>query len=77
MQKPTPRSYQIRLQGHLDENWSAWFEGLSITYPDQQTTLISGQLRDQPQLHAILIKIRDLNLILLSVNPIHDLDVEE
>lgn len=77
MQKQTRLRYEIKLQGHLDESWSAWFENLSITYPDEHMTLLSGQLQDQAQLHAILIRIRDLNLILLSVNPIHDVEVEE
>jgi hypothetical protein len=72
MQKSTPFSYQIRLQGHLDGNWSTWFENFTITYPDEQTTMLSGKVQDQSQLHSILIKIRDLNLILLSVNPIYE-----
>ncbi len=70
MQKSAPLSYQIRLHGHLDESWNTWFDNLTITYPDEQTTMLSGEVRDQSQLHSILIKIRDLNLILLSVNPI-------
>ncbi|HSL45113.1 MAG TPA: hypothetical protein VK897_16900 [Anaerolineales bacterium] len=73
MQKQTLFRYEIKLQGHLDESWSSWFENLSITYPDEHMTLLSGTLQDQAQLHAILIRIRDLNLILISVNPIHDL----
>jgi hypothetical protein len=77
MQKHTPHSYQIRVLGRLDDSWSTWFENFSITYPDEQTTLLSGQVRDQSQLHAILIKIRDLNLTLVSVNSDHDLQVEE
>lgn len=77
MQKQTPLSYQIRLQGHLDVSWSAWFDDLAITHPDEHITVLSGQLQDQAQLHAILIKIRDLNLILVSVNPIQDVHVEE
>ena len=77
MQKQTSLRYQIQVLGHLDESWSAWFEDFSITYPDEQTTLLSGQVRDQPQLHAILIKIRDLNLTLVSVNPVQDIDPEE
>jgi hypothetical protein len=71
MQK-SPLSYQIRLQGHLHESWDTWFDNLTITYPDDQTTLLSGKVQDQSQLHSILIKIRDLNLILLSVSPIHE-----
>lgn len=77
MQKQTSRSYQIRVLGHLDESWSAWFDEFSITYPDGQTTQLSGAVRDQSQLHAILIKIRDLNLTLISVHSDHDLRVKE
>ena len=77
MQKQPPFSYQIKVMGHLDESWSASFEELSVTHPDEQTTLLSGQVRDQSQLHAILIKIRDLNLTLISVNSNHNLQVEE
>lgn len=77
MQKQAPRRYQIQIDGHLDQSWSTWFEGLAITYPDAQTTILSGQVQDQGQLHAILIKIRDLNLILVSVNPVQNAHAEE
>ena len=77
MQKQSPRRYQIQIDGHLDQSWSTWFEGLAITYPDTQTTILSGQVQDQGQLHMILIKIRDLNLILVSVNPVQNAQAEE
>ena len=77
MQKPAPRRYQIQLEGHLHESWSSWFENFTITHPDEQTTILSGQVQDQGQLHAVLLKIRDLNLILVSVNPVQNAQAEE
>jgi len=35
--------YEIRVAGHLDQRWSAWFEGLRLSY-DGETTLLRGQL---------------------------------
>jgi hypothetical protein len=58
--------YEIRLEGTLDERWTAWFEGLQVTTEGSQT-VISGPLPDQPALHGVLIKVRDLGLCLISV----------
>ena len=59
--------YQIRVKGHLNSRWSGWFEGLAISHQDDGTTLLTGALVDQPALHGLIIKIRDLGLPLLSV----------
>jgi hypothetical protein len=59
--------YQIRVTGHLDSEWSDWFEGLSITLEDNGETLLSGPVADQAALHGLLRKVRDLGLPLLSV----------
>jgi hypothetical protein len=60
--------YQIRVKGHLDSSWSEWFEGLTIAYEADGITVLTGLLADQPALHGLLIKIRDLGLPLVSVN---------
>jgi hypothetical protein len=60
--------YEIRVQGHLDQHWSAWFAGLSITYDSDDTTVLRGPLVDEAALHGVLIKVRDLALPLLAVN---------
>jgi hypothetical protein len=59
--------YEIRVRGQLDNHWSAWFEGLTLTSLENGETLITGLIQDQAALHGILAKIRDLDLHLLSV----------
>ena len=59
--------YQIKVKGILDEGWSDWFDGLTITPHSHEYTLLSGPIRDQAALHGLLNKIRDMGLPLLSV----------
>ena len=61
-----PRIYQIRVEGILDQAWSDWFEGLTITQHGDET-LLTGPVRDQSALHGILARIRDLGLPLVSL----------
>ena len=62
--------YQIVVKGHLDSEWSDWFDGLTITMVDNGETIFSGPVVDQTALHGVLIKIRDLGLPLLSLTRI-------
>ena len=59
--------YEIRLKGHLDARWSAWFDGLSFTHASDGTTVIHGSVVDQAALHGLLCKVRDLGLPLIAV----------
>jgi hypothetical protein len=63
-----PGRYEIRLKGHLDARWTAWFDGLSVTRDSDGTTVIGGSVADQAALHGLLQKTRDLGLPLISVN---------
>jgi hypothetical protein len=62
--------YQIRVKGHLGQQWESWFDGLTITNLEQGEALLSGPLPDQAALHGVLMKIRDLGLPLLDVHQI-------
>jgi hypothetical protein len=63
-----PGRYEIRLKGHLDTRWAAWFDGLTVTRDSDGTTVIGGPVADQAALHGLLQKTRDLGLPLISVN---------
>ena len=63
-----PGRYEIRVKGHLDTRWAAWFDGLTLTRGSGGTTIIHGPVADQAALHGLLQKIRDLGLPLISVN---------
>lgn len=65
-----PLEYQIKVQGQLEERWSHWFDAMRITVertPDITITLLAGVVADQAALHGLLNRIRDLNLLLMSV----------
>lgn len=66
--------YEIRVQGRLDQRWSTWFDGLTISYED--ITVMRGPLVDEAALHGVLIKVRDLALPLLAVRrvPANEVD---
>ena len=64
--------YEIRVQGRLDQRWSAWFDGLMISYEGEDITVLRGLLVDEAALHGILIKVRDLALPLLAVSRVPD-----
>jgi hypothetical protein len=60
-----PVSYEIKVQGRLDERWSDYLGGFEIAYAAGTTTLV-GTVRDQAALYGLLNRIRDLNLVLVS-----------
>lgn len=62
--------YEIRLQGRLEQRWSAWFDGLTLTAADDGTTTLRGPVTDQTALHGQLQRLRDLGLPLISVTQV-------
>jgi hypothetical protein len=67
--------YEVKIKGLLDAHWQRWFEGMTLKHQEnvegeQDYTLIMGAIADQPALHGLLAKIRDLNLTLISVRKI-------
>lgn len=62
--------YQIRVKSHLGSDWTDWFEGLTITLEEDGDTLLTGPVLDQAALYRLLKKVRDLGILLVSVNPV-------
>ena len=65
-----PKMFQIKVEGHLGEQWAEWFDGLSITWEDSGYTLLTGPVVDQAALYGVLKKVRDLGMSLHAVNQI-------
>jgi hypothetical protein len=65
-----PLHYELRIEGHLDEYWSAWFGGMTLNREDDGTTTLRGAVTDQAELYGLLAKVRDLGATLISVNTI-------
>jgi hypothetical protein len=62
-----PAIYEIRVKGNLEPVWADWFDGFTVTRQANGETVLTGQVADQPALHGLLAKIRDLGLPLLVV----------
>lgn len=62
--------YQIKVKGVLGDEWSNWFDGMTMESDndDPSTTTITCVISDQAALFGIISRIRDLNLKLISVN---------
>ena len=65
-----PGAYEVRVGQHLDDRWAEWFGELTMTREPDGTTTMRGPVADQAALHGILIKIRDLGMVLLTVRAI-------
>jgi hypothetical protein len=75
--KPNPQTdpnptmvYEIRIKGHLGQQWTTWFEGLTITPADNGETILTGPVIDQAALYGLLRKVRDLGLLLIAVSQV-------
>lgn len=66
----TSAGYKLRVDGHLDEHWSTWFDGLTLIREDDGTTTLRGVVTDQAELYGLLMKVRDLDVTLISVEVI-------
>ncbi len=73
---PAAKRYQIRVQGHLSQQWADWFDGITLENLPNGQALLTGCFPDQPALYGVLARIHSLNLPLLSVSRLQD-DAEE
>ena len=62
-----PCHYELRLDGHLDEHWFTWFDGLTLVRENDGTTTLHGVVVDQAELHGLLAKVRDIGATLISI----------
>jgi len=62
----------IKFEGHLDQSWSDWFDGLTIHYAEGDITVMSGHIADQAALYGLVAKARDLGLPLQSLYLVGD-----
>ena len=62
-------TYRVVVRGELDERFAYLFEGMNLEQTEG-TTLISGRVRDQAQLHGLIERIEELGLELISVQQV-------
>src|SRR4051812_47446467 len=58
VKRRTMNNYEIRVEGHLDLQWSEWLDGLTISHDGEGNSVLRGRIVDQAALHGVLMKIR-------------------
>jgi hypothetical protein len=56
------KKIEMRVKGHIPEQWSEWFDGLTISHSGPDETLLSGLVADEAALYGIISRLRDLGL---------------
>jgi hypothetical protein len=59
---------EIRVKSHIDENWTEWLEGFTLTHTEHDETVLTGAVKDQAALYGLMAKLRDLGVKLIAVN---------
>lgn len=60
-------TYEIRVDGHLDDRWSAWLGDPDMTRETDGTTTITASISDQAQLHGVLVGLRDIGAAITGI----------
>ncbi len=63
-----PTTYAIRVDGHLDDHWSAWLGALEMTREADGSTTITVSIADQAQLHGVLAGLRDIGAVITELS---------
>lgn len=63
-----PEHYEIRVEGRLHSRWAEWIEDMAFQHHEDGTTTLTGPLADQPALHGVLTRMRDLGVSIISVH---------
>ena len=62
-----PAIYEIVIKGKLDPRWSRWFVGMQVIPQPDGCSLITGPITDQASLYGVISRLRDLGIVLISV----------
>ncbi len=69
--------FEIHIKDYLDDRWLQWFQAEKFQYLENGVTVLVIRVPDQPALHGLLERIRDLNLTLISVNELGTLPPQD
>lgn len=58
---------EVRVESKINPEWSDWFNEFTLSFPEENETVISGEVADQAALYGLLGKLRDLGLKLVSI----------
>jgi hypothetical protein len=66
-------TYQIVVQGKLDDSWTGWLDGMAITRAHTRDgtpiVVLTGLVADQAALRGLLSRLWDLNLAVIAITP--------
>ncbi len=63
-------TYHVVIKEELSDQWGEWFVGLMITHNENGESVLVATVVDQSELHGLLMRVGDLGLTLISVNPV-------
>ena len=61
--------YRLVVRGELDARYGCLFDGMEMACVDG-TTVVTGSVRDQAQLHGFIERIEELGLELLEIQQV-------
>lgn len=61
------QSYRVYVQNQLDDSWRSLLEGFTLESQADGSTLLSGSVADQAALFGVLVRLRDMGLVILRV----------
>jgi len=64
---PHPQLYKITVREALDSTLATWFSPSLVEHAQDGATTLTVPVRDQAELHGLLIKLRDLNLTIMAI----------
>jgi hypothetical protein len=67
-------TYEILVDGHLDDHWTERLGGLTIRRNDDGTSTLAGPVADQAHLHGVLAGLRDIGATILELRSVRGAD---